>query len=211
MFTFVTTIVNCALTINTCLNWMTRPKVFQDVPAQETGHVRASDIRPNLNVQTTAKVMDVLTKLGKLSRFPKYLSKYRQLQIIATVTNQFCSFVIPIGMFVAVVVCPISGYFIIKLSGRIPFPLTLLSIFAGILTILAAHAIIPLGSEVTSKCESFIKFWKLQGFSGHKKRQLASLKPLAVTVGPFFLIRKGTRGEFLAIMLYYTASLVISI
>lgn len=212
MFAFIITLVNCGLAIDICLKWMTSPKIFQQKLEKEINRDRLSDIPSKMkNIPIKVQMSGVFTKLGKSARFPKYLLKYRQLQIITIVTNQLCSYIMPIGMCVAVVGCCVVGYFVIKLSGQVPLTLTLLSIFVLILIILAAHTLTPLGAEVTTKCEAFIMFWRLQGFSSYRKRQLKSLKPLCVRVGPFFTIKKQTRGLFLSMVLYYTATLVISV
>lgn len=166
---------------------------------------------PILDFGTLSRVSNVFKNLGRVARFPDYLLKYRQLQIVMTTFNQIFYFNGPFLMGVGLVASCVLGYEVIKLSHQVPLPLTLLSIFVFILIILSAHGLAPVAAIVSKKSEIFISFWKQQGVSKYRSRQLKSLPLLQFNVGPFFKITRDTRRVYMSLVLYYTVSLIISI
>lgn len=153
--------------------------------------------------------------LGQISsrsiKFLGALLKYRQLQIYLTVANQALQYFMPVGLFIALVMSCACGYFVIKLAHFISFVFTLISIFAIILVFLAVHVLVTMGADITLKSRECISYWELKGFSAHRKRLLKSCRPLALWVGPFFVLEKETRANYLSLIIYNTISLIISL
>lgn len=206
LFCLIIYVVNFALPFHTCLNWMTHPKLFQG--GEQTGSPRPPSTM--LDLGKLCRMSNVFVKIGRAARFPDYYFKYRQLQVVMTVTNQIIWFIVPVTMLLGLVLACVTGFMVIKLSGQIPLPLIFLSAFLLIMILCAAHGITPLAANVTTKSEVFIWFWKLQNFSGYRKRQLRSLRALEFYVGPIFKIKESTRGTFLSLILYYTVTLGMS-
>lgn len=204
IFTFLVNLANVALSFHCCLRSMTSTNYFRN-------YLQTENDTHSLDIATQSRIFKAATKFGNSARFSQCLIKYRQLQIVAAVQNQVLIYLLPISLVVAVAGCVVVGYLVIKLTGAVPIPLSILCSFVLVLIIAAAHALIPLAAEVFIKSEFFVRFWKLQSFSGYRKRQLKSCKLLRISVGPFFRIKKGSRVIFLSVVLYHTVTLVISV
>lgn len=158
-----------------------------------------------------SELSEVYSKFGKSAKFPKCLLKYRQLSILATVSNQAFYYIIPTGLFIGLFVGSISVYFVIKLVTRLSFVFKLISILVIIVVGIAANTVLPMGAEALGQSIQFISFWKQERYSGYRRRQLESCRPLGFWVGPFFLLGKETRVKYLELVLYYTINLLISV
>lgn len=157
------------------------------------------------------KMSHVLTKLGKSAKFPKFLSKYRQLSILTRVTNQASYYVVPVAIFIGLFNCIICAYFVIRLSSTLPVLLLICSILIITMVVVAAHGCFPVLADVTLEGKRVIELWKLEERSSYKKRQLKSCRPLGIWIGPFFMMGKYTRRTYLELVLSYTFSLIVSV
>lgn len=148
---------------------------------------------------------------GKSVSFSGSLLKYRQLSVVTTVTNQGFYYILPTGLFVVLVVCCVSAYFVIKLSSHVPLVLSLFSVFLVVLVVVFAHVVIPMLADVTVQARNSVFYWKRKACSGHRKRQLRSVRALGLWAGPFFALDTHTRGTYLELVMYNSISLVMSI
>lgn len=199
-------IVNMGRMFQICFKSMSNPKLFRGNAGSSSGVKMV-----HFKFGKVLEMSTVFTRFGKSAKFPEALFKYRQIAILATVGNQITRIIIPVGLMIILVTCCISGYFIIKLSSQVPLVLTLFAVLLIIVDVVAGIVLIPLGADITVKSNEFVGFWKLQGFSGYRKRQLRSCKPLVIKVGPFFDVEKKTKRIYLSQALYYTVNLVISV
>lgn len=144
-----------------------------------------------------------------MGNFSNNFMKYRQLQIITVVTNQVMFTVFPAAMLVTLICCVSMGYLIIKLTGAVPMPLTMLAVSFLILFSVIIHVLMPLLIEVATLSFDFVTFWHLQNPSGNRRRQLKSCRLIRLSVGSFLYMSKGFRAELFSLAIYYTISLVI--
>lgn len=135
----------------------------------------------------------------------------RQLAIQTTETNQVFFYVIPFGLFVIFGVSCISVCFVVRLSASLPIVLSFYSILVVILAASVVHGLVPMFAEYKLQSEKFLCFWNAKQSSSVRTRELKSCRPLGIWAGPFFVIGKKTRTTYLELVLYYTASLVISV
>lgn len=196
-------LTNVAQTSVSCFKTMSTPKLCQ----RRTKNESETGIRSSCK----SKMSQVLIKLGNSAKFPKYLLKYRQLTILVGVSNQAFYYIIPAGLFISLFNCTVSVYFLIKLSLNLPLVVSLFSILEITLVFIEAHGLIPMFADITEQSEKFISFWKQQGHSALRKRQLDSCRPLGFWVGPFFVLAKSTRVNYLELVLYYAINLIISV
>lgn len=198
---------NIFLMLHTCLRSMISQTHFEDPKHQEETYP-GSTIS---NLSVLCRVSKFSEKLDLVTSFSRNLSKYRQLQLMITIFNQFFFIILPFAIIVQIVCCVAFGYMLIKLTESMPFPITLLAMFFISLFVVFVHVIVPLIVEVTVKSENFIKFWQLCKVSAYRKKQLQSFRLMRVSIGPFGYVTRGLKIQCFSLTLYYTVSMIVSI
>lgn len=151
-----------------------------------------------------------ITNGGKYGFYFSFL-KYRQISVLTTLANQVVFYIVPVGLLVAMFNCVVSVYFVIKLSAQLPVVVSLFSICLIIAVVIVAHVVVPMCADVKVQSANFTRAWKLRGCSAYRTRQLRSCRALGFWVGPFFVIGKQTRGEYLELVLYHSVTLLMSV
>lgn len=144
--------------------------------------------------------------------FSMDLHKYRQLSIIAKVTNEFIYYTLPVSFLVEILGGVVCGYILIKMTGLIPITLTVLVANCAILMIVIILWVVRQFGDVFYQSGDVIRAWNLSvGESKYRSRQVKSCQRLRIELGPFCFIKNETRLEMISQMTYYTISLVMSV
>lgn len=162
-----------------------------------------------LTCQTTL----VSSSTKNLFNFDTDFAKYRQLTILAKVTNDIMYYPIPVAFLTILLCCIVCGHMLLKLTGVVPIELTLLAgIVLTILILILLYVVRQFG-DVFYQSSDIIRAWKLRaaGESKCRTRQVQSCRKVTIEVGPFFFVRKETTLKMISEIAYYTISLVISV
>lgn len=152
---------NVARTTLNCLKTMTNLKILQK---------RDKDKQSESGIET-----DFILKSQKSSKFTKSLLKYRQLSILTTVANQGFYYILPAALFICLVECTVSVYFLIKLNYYLPFVLLLFSVCIVIVVFLVGHAVVPMFGRVTAQSENFVFFLEIGKMLGPQETSVREL------------------------------------
>lgn len=195
---------NIYLMFHISLKSMINQKLFEDVKYQEeNGTSTITDFKILIRVSKFG------LKFGRIPSFARNLLKYRQLQVMITILNQIAFVILPFSMMVLLVCCVACGYMLIKLTGSVPFPITLLSMFVICLFVTLVHFMVPLMVEVTVRSNDFIRLWKLRRVSAYRRKQLESFRLIRISIGPFGYVTKGLKILCFSLALYHTVSMVV--
>lgn len=202
IFSCVINGTNVALVLHSCLSVMSsNPRTMEELtPTKLWGTNNVA----NSNLGSLSPIL-----VQKTSFFLENFMNYRQLQVMMTVINQVAFEVVQVAILVMLLCCISMGYIVVKLTGKVPFPITIFAIVTLILFIGLIHLLMPLLVEVTEKTLNFVRYWQLQNTSGRRKRQLRSCRALAVWIGPFLRVTREIRIQFFSSALYHTVSLII--
>lgn len=159
----------------------------------------------------TNQSLDIMHQSCRTSQFVHHFRKYRQLQILIRVENQVLSYVLSLALVGGLLSCCAAGYLLVKLSTKVPLPLTLLAACFFLIIIASAHFLFPIASNICMTSRSFLRLWKLQKMSTYRRNQLRSCTLLRISVGRYFFIEREARTTFISLLLYYTVTLVISV
>lgn len=150
-------------------------------------------------------------KFQNISKYMKSFIKYRQLQVLNKVVNEVFYYIIPIGLVLPFLCVVVMGYIAIKMADTMPHAVTFIMVSVTVAILGLGHWVLPLIADVTVNSENFVRGWKLQRFSQHSRKQLASCRPLKICCGPFAHVDKTLRVYFFSGLFDCTISLVISL
>lgn len=150
-------------------------------------------------------------QFSKVVKFPAFFARYRGLQLIVAVCNQVIYFITPIGMFLffqcAVALC----YLLVRMSEIVPISLTFQAVVMLCAIIGMTHKMPPLMANIATWSIEFVQVWRQIHLPKDRVKQLDSFASLKIYIGPFCPITKKFRVDFYSALVYYTASLLISV
>lgn len=117
---------------------------------------------------------------------------YRQLRIWnGYVNHNFCYFAVPPGIFFTISFIVLGTYGTIRMMGKIPWIFYPFIPMATSVTSIFAFTLISYGSMVFESSKDYLVQLRQNVKNKHDRRLVKSLRPVAMSIGPFGQMDKG--------------------
>lgn len=153
--------------------------------------------------------LNKLTKRDKVHNFPKTLRKYRQLQLMMTITNQVVEYLLTAALLTYFVCFVMIGYIVVRLSNLIPMAMTLLCVAFIVFFLAFVHTILPLPIRGLERSEEFVRNGDMENLQKLERKELKSCSVLRLRIGPYTTLTKAFRTNFFSFVVYHTVNLII--